>query len=210
MSDKPAYRDLKYAIRSRPASDYEIKPVEWLWPGRFALGAYSRIDGDPGLGKSQIAIDMAARVTRGADWPVDDDAKAEVGSVILISAEDDPERVIVPRLKAAGADLGRVHLTGDVFNWNLEGPESTRDLSLETDANILYDLIHNLHYVRMVIIDPLNAFLGHTDAHRDSEIRGKILAPLAQVAQDTNTAIISIGHLNKSSSKRNKGYAITS
>ena len=79
-----------------------IRPIaiEWLWEGRFALGKVSLIAGDPGGGKSQLTLDMAARCTRGLPWPVDN-MPAPFGTVVVISAEDDAADTIIPRLMAA-------------------------------------------------------------------------------------------------------------
>ena len=61
----------KSALKTTRASDIDPQPIRWLWPQRFALGKLNLVAGDPGLGKSQFTLDMAARVTRGATWPVD-------------------------------------------------------------------------------------------------------------------------------------------
>jgi hypothetical protein len=50
-------------------ADHPAVPVEWLWPNRIPLNKLSLLVGDPGLGKSLIALDIASRVTRGAAWP---------------------------------------------------------------------------------------------------------------------------------------------
>ena len=87
--------------------------VEWLWPDRIPLGTLTLFSGDPKLGKSLAAIAVLAAVTRGGPLPgaeADGPAVAPRGSAILLSAEDDPARTIVPRLRAAGADLERVHV----------------------------------------------------------------------------------------------------
>ncbi len=95
------------------------EPMRWLWPGRVPLGKMTLLVGDPGLGKSLVALDMAARVTRGAAWPDEAGARettettSEVisrpaGSVVLLSAEDDAADTILPRLEAAGGDADRV------------------------------------------------------------------------------------------------------
>ncbi len=91
----------------RRCSDVIPKPILWLWPGRIARGKVSMLAGNPGLGKSQITANMAAIITTGGYWPVDR-THCDVGNVIFISAEDDAEDTIRPRLEAAGADLSRI------------------------------------------------------------------------------------------------------
>ena len=82
--------------------------LRWLWPRRIPLGKLTLIAGDPGLGKSLVTIDIAARVSKGSGFP--DGAPCEPGDVIILSAEDDAEDTIRPRLDAAGADVSRIHL----------------------------------------------------------------------------------------------------
>ena len=92
----------------RCMADVEPEKIEWLWPGRIAIGKQTLIGGEPGLGKSQITTALAATVTNGGAWPCDE-GKAPLGSVIILSAEDDAGDTIRPRLDAAGADVTRVH-----------------------------------------------------------------------------------------------------
>lgn len=86
----------------------EVVPtrVSWLWPGRIPFGEITLIDGDPGLGKSAITTDLAARVSMGRPMP--DGAECEVAGVVILSAEDALDDTIRPRLDAAGADTTRI------------------------------------------------------------------------------------------------------
>jgi RecA-family ATPase len=86
-----------------------MEPVKWLWPGRVAIGKHTALAGEPGGGKSQLTIDLAARVSMGAKLPCGE-GTASQGTVIILSAEDSDADTIVPRLHAAGADLGRVYI----------------------------------------------------------------------------------------------------
>ena len=87
-------------------ADVEPEQVEWLWPDRIPLGKLTTLAGDPGLGKSFLTLDIAARVSEGRSWP--DETANERGSVILLSAEDDLADTIRPRLDAAEADVARI------------------------------------------------------------------------------------------------------
>ena len=87
-------------------ADMESRPVSWLWPGHIPLGRITLLVGRPGEGKSFLTTDAAARVTTGTLWP--DGGDCPNGSVILISAEDDPADTIRPRLDAHCADVRRV------------------------------------------------------------------------------------------------------
>ena len=95
------------------ACDVTCAPVLWLWPGRIPRAKITVLDGDPGLGKSTITLDLAARVSSGHRMPYCTE-KCVGGGVILLSAEDDASDTIVPRLKAAGADLENVHIVDSV------------------------------------------------------------------------------------------------
>src|SRR5262249_41893939 len=89
------------------------EPVEWLWPGRLALGKLTLIAGEAGLGKSQLSIAMVASITTGGEWPCRE-GRAPQGSAVILSAEDGAADTVVPRLMAAGADRGRGELGGAV------------------------------------------------------------------------------------------------
>jgi len=96
------------------AADVEPEPVEWLWPGRVAIGKQTLIAGEAGLGKSQVAIAMVAAVTTGGTWPCYE-GRAPLGNVIILSAEYGAADTVIPRLMAARADLKRVHLVSSVL-----------------------------------------------------------------------------------------------
>ena len=94
-------------------SDVTLEPINWLWPGRIAKGKISLIAGHPGLGKSQVTISIAATVSTGGLWPVDN-VPAEVGNVVFLSAEDDIADTLKPRLLASGADTERIQVIESV------------------------------------------------------------------------------------------------
>src|SRR5437660_9922117 len=87
----------------------DVRPtaLDWLWPRYLARGKLAILDGDPGMGKSLLALDLIARLTRGGPMP-DGSPLARPGTAILLSAEDDPADTIRPRAEAAGADLARL------------------------------------------------------------------------------------------------------
>lgn len=173
-------------------ADVTPQPVEWLWPKRIALGKLTLLVGDPGLGKSFVTLDIASRVSRGARWPHSLDA-APNGSVLLLSAEDDPGDTIRPRLDAACADVSRVHVLTTV-----KRPDGALSpISLDRDMPELERAIAKLADCRLVAIDPVTAYLGLTDSHKNAEVRG-LLAPLAELALRHRVAVLAVTHLNKS------------
>jgi hypothetical protein len=182
---------------TRRLSDIEPKPVSWLWPGRIARGKVSIIAGNPGLGKSQVTASLAAIVTTGGRWPVDR-SQCIPGDVVILSAEDDPADTLRPRLEAAGANLHRVHvLDAVILGYTGEGQRQNRTFSLQNDLEGLSAKLAELGDVAAVVIDPITAYLGDVDSHRNAEVRA-LLAPLSELAAVHGTAIIGISHLNKS------------
>jgi archaellum biogenesis ATPase FlaH len=173
----------------------EPRPLRWVWCARIPAGKLSLIVGDPDKGKSLITIDIAARITTGRTFP--DGAPSERGSAILLSAEDDAEDTIRPRLDAAGADVSRVHLLKAVRVVLRDGKQMERGFSLESDFDALDDAIKQTPDVRLIVIDPISAYLGAADSHNNAEVRG-LLAPLAELAARTGVAILAVTHLRKS------------
>ena len=178
-------------VEVRCVADVESKPVRWMWPGRIARGKLTLIAGNPGLGKSQVTIALAATVTTGGEWPVDG-TRCERGSVLMLSAEDDVADTIKPRLEAAGADVSRVHVLDAVL---VDDGRRTFDISRDVDR--LGDQLKRMDDVALVVIDPISAYLGNTDSHRNSDVRA-VLAPLSELAAAHEVAVILVSHLNKS------------
>ncbi len=174
------------------AADVEPEHVEWLVDQSFPLGMLAVIGGQPGLGKSQISINLAAGVTTGKGLPGTGGFK-NLGSVIILANEDDAARTIRPRLDAAGADISKVHIVEGVAR---EG--SAVDMfQLDSDISNLRDRALEIGDVRLIIIDPPSAYLGtKVDSYKDSDVR-RVLMPLGNLAQETGAMILLIVHLNK-------------
>ena len=180
----------------RRASDIEAQPITWLWPNRIAVGKLTLFAGDPGLGKSQLTAHLAAVVTTRGQWPCDE-GRAAQGSVIIFSAEDDAADTIVPRLLAAGADLSRVHIVEAVATDDGKGKTSRRMFHLEADLARLEAELVRVGDVRLVIIDPITAYLVGVDTHRNSDVRG-VLGMVAETAARHRVAVVAVSHWNKS------------
>ena len=174
---------------SRPASVIQSEAIRWLWPQRIALGKNSLIAGQPGLGKSQIATYLAAVTSSGGNWPTGE--LCDAGDVLIFSAEDDPADTIRPRLEAGGANLARVHIVDAV--WDNRGD---RLFNLRHDLPALEARLKATRAIKLVIIDPISAYLGGIDSHNNSDVRG-VLAPLAKMAAHYRVAVVCVTHLNK-------------
>jgi len=178
-------------------ADVMPESVSWLWPNRFALGKLNLIVGDPCLGKTWIMCDIAARVSAGSCWPDARDAVNEPTTVIILTAEDGLSDTIRPRIDALGGDPLRVHVLTAVKR---RGSKHETMFSLEHDLPLLADAIIRTG-AKVVFIDPLTAYLGGTDAHRDAQVRA-LLAPLADLAAKHGCAIIGIMHLGKGAGRQ--------
>jgi len=172
------------------ASEIKPQPIQWIWKDRIARGKLHLIAGDPGLGKSQLAIYLAATVSRGGNW-ADGKGKAPCGKVILICSEDDYTNVVVPRLYAAGANLNKILLLDNniIQPFSLAKSEHIKQLNEKIDEDTV-----------MIIIDPILSFFGtgKVDTHKSTDVRG-VLEPLNRIAAEKNVSIVAITHLNKQS-----------
>lgn len=174
-------------------SDVEPESITWLWPGFLALGKLHLVDGDPGLGKSTLTLDLAARISNGDTWP--DGTPGEKGSVLLVNCEDSLGDTIKPRLIAAQADDTRVFAFTVVRTQGENGEIVERLPNLALDIQRLKTICLD-RGVKLVIIDPLMAFLGGTDSLKDQAVR-ELLSPLARIAEETNAAFLLVRHLTK-------------
>lgn len=184
------------------------------------------LSGDPNLGKSFLTLDVAARTSTGAGWPdasPGDDGGAGVtsdpdgsdvvqhdvsdslresttpsstpGDVLLLSAEDDVADTIRPRLEAAGADLDRVHvLTGR------REASGSRLVSLERDLDELEPLVARPGRFRLIVVDPISAYLEGLDMNRQQEVRS-LLHRLSRLAEHSRAAVVVVSHLRKTGQK---------
>lgn len=222
---------------SRPAvrsgADYARRPVEWLWHKRIPVGKVTLLCGDPGLGKSLVALDVAARVTTGAQFPATACSKSSqppalpgvlgependpsvintdesigvsvdssnttanprqsrgliaenaVGSVLVLTNEDDIADTIRPRFEALGGDLRRIFFDESITN-------------LRDDFARLVETLDSIPDCRLIIVDPVNAFVGPSDSHFHTVVR-RVLKPLADLAKQRGIAILAVTHLRKS------------
>ena len=181
------------SLTVRRASSYVERETDWLWKPRIPLGHITIIDGDPDLGKSTVTLDLAARVSTGEPFPGETVRRAPM-DVLVVSAEDSVHETMVPRLRVAGADLDRV-----IFTELERDPVTHRvvPLSLPEDLEKMYETIRE-EGVRLVIIDPITAFLSEdVNSHNDASVR-KAMTPLKDVAERSGAAFLLVRHLNKS------------
>src|SRR5215213_8635962 len=165
-------------------SDVRTEIVTWLWQRRIPFGKLSVLDGDPDNGKSVLTTDLAARVTVGRNMPFETGTAVKGGAVIL-SAEDGVGDTIKPRFVAAGGDPSKAMILGH------ENP-----LGIPEDLPKIERAIEAVK-AKLVIIDPIMAFLGENiNSNSDKDVRSA-LKPLKQLAERTGAAVVIVRHLNK-------------
>lgn len=173
-------------------ADVEMEEVEWIWEGRMPRGKLVLIDGDPGLGKSWLSYSIASDLSTGKALPGQQFSR-EPENVLLLTAEDGLGDTVKPRLESLGADTSYITAIEAVVDE--EGKEA--HLSLADHLESLEAEITSKKYA-LIIIDPINAYLGsQIDTYRDSDIRS-VLSPLIKMADKHKVAILCIRHLTKS------------
>jgi DNA polymerase len=184
-------------LESICADQVTMRAIHWLWGKCFAVGKIGIIAGLPDEGKGQILCYIAARC-RGLEWP-NNEGICPQGNVIILSAKENPGDSLAPRLKAAGADLSRVHFINMVCDRDEKtGQERRRMFSLVSDLEKLRRKIIEVGNVVVVLIDPISAYLGigAVDSYRDTDVRA-VLGPLKDLAEELKVAVVTVMHFNK-------------
>lgn len=188
-------------LRTKLAVTYmqevQIEPIDWLWDPYIPLGRLTILGGDPGAGKSFITTALASALSVGGALPGEERSLRPPMVTLFLNAEDDPADTIKPRLNNMGADQSKIAV-------------SSLDIVLDEDGlNALEEMIE-LVSAKLVIIDPIVAFLGpKVDMNRANEIR-HIMKALARIARRKNIAIIIVRHNRKQAANAPKGAAIYS
>ncbi|MCP8938512.1 AAA family ATPase [Alsobacter sp. SYSU M60028] len=166
-------------------ADVKVEEVAWLLRPYFPRGVASVIEGDPGIGKSNFTMALIAALTTGRGVPWSPDTPR--GVVLILSAEDDPARVLKPRLIANGADLshGRVWFAQELFTLDETGLDLLRQKIAEVEP-------------ALVVIDPLVAYMGAgADVHKATDMT-QFFVGLSRIARENDCAIMVVRHLRKS------------
>lgn len=174
-------------------SEVQRESIQWLWSDRIPQGKLTVLDGDPGLGKSTVTLDLAARVSSGRPMPFESDEREPAG-VILLTLEDGLGDTVRPRLEAMGANLDRIWAITTLSS--TDGPRAPQ---IPDDLPLIESWIIEMK-ATLVVFDPLMPYLpSKINSFRDQDIR-RALFPLAELAERTGTAIVVVRHLNKGSS----------
>lgn len=173
-----------------PLSQLAATQLNWLWPNKLPTGKLSIFDGDPGLGKSLVTLDLCSRITTGRPFP-DGTGPNQPSNVIILSDEDSAEDVVAPRLRAFGANLDRV------FQFKKDFLDRSGPFRLPIHTKVLADALEETRAV-LVVIDPIVAFLDSSVIVANDKSVRAALSPLADIARQHACHIAMVRHLNKS------------
>ena len=181
-------------------SDVQPEAVDWLWDGWLAAGKLHLIGGAPGTGKTTLAASLAAIITCGGRWP--DGKRAETGSVVFWSGEDDNSDTLNPRLRAAGADMTRVFTVDGVREGGERYP-----FDPACDVEALRAALAGISGVRLIVIDPIVSAVAK-DSHNNGDVR-RGLQPLVDLGMQLGAAVLGVTHFSKGTSGRDPVERIT-
>lgn len=179
----------KTALKLIHMEDVQTRQVQWLWYPYIPYGKITVIEGDPGEGKTTLALTLAALLSRGQPLPCNEEIPYEPIHIIYQTAEDGIDDTIKPRLEKANADCSKIRVID----------ETEKELSM-TDERLEQAIAET--NTKLVILDPIQAYIGSdVDMHRVNEIR-PVLKRLGVIAEKYGCAIVLIGHMNKASGSK--------
>ena len=204
---RTASREVRGGLQVEFLNRVKPKPVDWMWEGKYAFGKFGLLAGMPDVGKTTVLMDLIARMTRGACWPYSD-APMKPGKVLLLSAEDDTADTLLPRLMAAGADVDKIIRIRSAVETDEDGNHIARSFTLSQSLTQLDAALKSDPDIRLVVMDPLSAYLGVRNAHSDADVR-TVMDPVVDMLEQRKVALIGNAHLNKRSDAQHVMQLIT-
>lgn len=182
---------------ARSFDQIEEESLDWLWYGMLPRHVVTVLDGNSDVGKSTLLLDIVARVTSGKPMPGETEVRMGPSPVVVMVSEDAPGRVVKPRLKAAGADLSKVHHFSALPVRDDEGNKIGERLPrIPDDIDALESFITKTGAV-FVVVDMLLDFLSpHYKAKDDQEVT-RALLPLLAMAERTGACVVLLRHVPK-------------
>ena len=168
------------------------RPLRWMWKPYLPIGKLVHFGGNSSQAKSPVTVDLASRISSGANWP--DGTPNVIGSrsVILLNVEDDLEDTILPRYRLAGGDKTKLY-----YVRGTRAPDdSERGVILAEDMNELTNLAQSIPDLGLIIIDPITNYLGNSKMNAEEQMR-MLLTPLASLAAKLGIVVITVGHFNR-------------
>jgi hypothetical protein len=186
-------------LELRAFDTFEERSLDWLWYPYIPFGKITILDGDPGLGKSLLWMDLMARLSSGTEMPLGSPIEDPMKCIVM-SAEDEIEDTILPRLRAHGANLSNIFSVALRSNKNGVVP-----FTLPEDLHALCDAVDRTG-ARFVVTDPVTAYFSdRISTNNDAQVR-KAMTPLAIACSDQRFSLLSVRHLNKSSKEHKAIY----
>jgi hypothetical protein len=181
-----------------PLNSIKDSPIRWLWNYRLPRGALAMMAGDGGIGKSMLLLWIASTVTTGKQWP-DGSEGPPIGDVIIVSAEDQPDDTIKPRLRALGADVSRVTMVKAKYIVRKPGkPPEVHPASFQ-DKAYWAEVFRRRPTCSLFIVDPLPSYLGRgINDSKNVEIRAVLEPFLEEIIAPRGICMLGNTHLNKS------------
>jgi AAA domain/Bifunctional DNA primase/polymerase, N-terminal len=184
----PAATPIPTSLDDAPLTEFDSRPVEWVWPGWLPRGVVTVMDGNPGVSKSTLVADLVARLTRGTEWP-DGTPVGGPTRAMWITTEDDPGRVLRPRIEAAGGDPSMVLFVRSEVVFPA-ARTAFQELLVRRAAEPLG--------LRFVVLDPL---FSHIEASvrtiADAEMRRGVMNPLNEAAEAADLSVLVVRHFSK-------------
>jgi putative DNA primase/helicase len=170
-------------------------PVEWLWPGRIAANKVTMLVGEPGVGKTLVALDIAARVSTSRPWPDESPTThpRQPGNVLILSELDDFDDTLRPRLEALDADMKRIVVLRE-FVRVATGQQEVVSFSIGGNLKMLQQAVDRVRDCRLVIIDPLSVYVDSQCTRRDLNA---VLQDLMKLAVDNDLAVLVLSHFSR-------------
>lgn len=188
-------KHLEFGVKLVRGNLINPEPINWLWNGWLALGKLQILAGEPGTGKTTLAMNMAAIVSNGGAWP--DNTRSEQGAVLIWSGEDDPQDTLIPRLMAVGSNMHNIFFISDIN----DARGKSRSFDPAKDMQELLEAALFLGNVKLIILDPMvNAVQG--DSHKNVDVR-KSLQPLVDLGIKLKASILGITHFTKGTQGKN-------
>lgn len=195
-----------HQLTEHPFSEVEPRKIEWLWEQRIARGKVTIFAGEPGKGKSQLLLWIAAACTNGIVMPVDG-SKFPQGKVAILAAEDDDDDTMWPRLKAVDAKMDKVFQLKSSPRYDQNGHLQDDMVRLDHDMQKLDNTLESSSGYVLLIIDPITAYLGEINDYKNSEVRS-LITKLSRLAKKHKIAIILNTHLSKPAGNAQGGAVI--